>query len=47
LGISAQVGSIEGFGILSLASVCPILSVLIVGMYVTARRKAELEATAT
>ena len=46
LGISAQVGSIEGFGILSLASVCPILSVLIVGMYVTARRKAELEATA-
>jgi len=46
LGISAQVGSIEGFGILSLASVCPILSVLIVGMYVTARRKAELEKTA-
>ncbi len=46
LGISAQVGSIEGFGILSLASVCPILSVLLVGMYVTARRKAELEATA-
>ena len=43
LGISAQVGSIEGFGILSLASVCPILSVLIVGMYVTARRKAELQ----
>jgi len=43
LGISGQVGSIEGFGILSLASVCPILSVLIVGMYVTSRRKAELE----
>lgn len=43
LGISSQVGSIEGFGILSLASVCPILSVLIVGLHVTDRRKAELE----
>ena len=43
LGISTQVGGIEGFGILSLASVCPILSVLIVGLYVTDRRKAELE----
>ena len=46
LGISAQVGSIEGFGILSLASVCPILSVLIVGMFVTARRKDKIEKTA-
>ena len=45
LGISAQVGSIEGFGILSLASVCPILSVLIVGMFVTARRKDKIEKT--
>lgn len=45
LGISGQVGSIEGFGILSLASVCPILSVLVVGLYVTGRRKAELEET--
>jgi hypothetical protein len=43
LGISGQVGSIEGFGILSLASVCPILSVLLVGLYVTGRRRAELE----
>ena len=46
LGISAQVGSIEGFGILSLASVCPILSVLIVGMFVTARREDKIEKTA-
>ena len=45
LGISSQVGGIEGFGILSLASVCPILSVLVVGLYVTGRRKAELEET--
>ena len=43
LGLGSQVGSIEGFGILSLASVCPILSVLLVGLYVTGRRKAELE----
>lgn len=46
LGISAQVGSIEGFGILSLASVCPILSVLIVGMFVTARREDKIDKTA-
>lgn len=43
LGISSQVGSIEGFGILALASVWPILAVLLVGLYVTARRKAEVE----
>jgi hypothetical protein len=45
MGISSQVGGIEGFGILALASVCPILSVLLVGLYVTGRRKAELEET--
>jgi hypothetical protein len=43
LGISSQVGSVEGFGILALASVWPILAVLLVGLYVTARRKAEVE----
>lgn len=42
LGISSQVGSVEGFGILALASVWPILSVLTVGLYVTAKRKAQL-----
>ena len=43
LGISAQVGSVEGFGILALASVCPILAVLLVGLHVTRRRREELE----
>lgn len=40
LGIGGQVGVVEGFGILSMASVCPILSVLSVGMVVTAKRNA-------
>jgi hypothetical protein len=42
LGISSQMGSVEGFGILALASVWPVLSVLFVGLYVTRRREAEL-----
>jgi len=45
LGIGSQVGVIEGFGILAMASVCPILTVLSVGLYVTRQRKAELEDT--
>lgn len=45
LGISSQVGSIEGFGILALASVWPILAVLTVGLMVTRRRQAELDDT--
>ncbi len=40
LGIGNQVNVVEGFGILSMASVGPILSVLTVGLYVTKRRKA-------
>ena len=40
LGIGNQVNVVEGFGILSLASVCPILAVLTVGLYVNKRRKA-------
>ena len=44
LGIGGEVGVVEGFGILSMASVCPILSVLCVGLVVTARRKKALEA---
>jgi hypothetical protein len=40
LGIGGQVGVIEGFGILSMASVGPIISVLIVGLAVTRKRKA-------
>jgi hypothetical protein len=45
LGIGAQVGVVEGFGILSMASVCPILSVLSVGMIVTAKRNAAVQAS--
>lgn len=46
LGISGQVESIEGFGILALASVWPVLAVLVVGLGVTRRRKAEVEESA-
>ncbi len=42
LGIGGQVGVVEGFGILSMASVCPILSVLLVGLVVTRKRKVAL-----
>ena len=42
LGIGSQAGVVEGFGILAMASVCPILSVLSVGLLVTARLKREL-----
>jgi len=43
LGISGQVGGVEGFGILSMASVCPILSVLLTGLYVSYKRKKQFE----
>lgn len=46
LGIGNQINVIEGFGILSMASVCPILSVLLVGLNVTRKRKAALETAA-
>jgi len=42
LGIGSQVGVVEGFGILAIASVCPILSVLAVGLRVNRKRKAAL-----
>ena len=38
MGIGGQSGVVEGFGILSMASVCPILAVLVVGMWVTRKR---------
>jgi len=41
LGIGTQVGVVEGFGILSMASVYPILGVLLVGLY-TARKAKKL-----
>lgn len=42
LGIGTQVGVVEGFGILAMASVCPILSVLLVGLNVTRKRRVAL-----
>lgn len=47
LGISGQVGAIEGFGILAMASVMPILAVLTVGLYVNAQRKKALSENTT
>jgi len=45
LSIGSQVGVVEGFGILALASAWPILSVLVVGLYVNNKRKAVLNET--
>jgi len=42
LGISGQVGVVEGFGILASASVCPILSVLVLGLYSWKKRETQL-----
>lgn len=39
LGIGTQVGVVEGFGILSMASVYPILGVLLVGLYTSRKSK--------
>lgn len=47
LGIGSQVGVVEGFGILAMASIYPILTVLIVGLFVTRERKAELARAVT
>lgn len=47
LGISGQVGVVEGFGILALASVWPILFVLLVGLLVTRKRKAAMKVQPT
>ena len=44
LGFGNAVQAIEGFGILSMASICPILSVLIMGLWIQYKtRKANLE----
>ncbi|MDQ1335746.1 MAG: hypothetical protein QG552_2696 [Thermodesulfobacteriota bacterium] len=42
LGIGAQVGVVEAFGILAAASVCPILSVLLLGLHVQRKQAAAL-----
>lgn len=46
LGVGGQVGVVEGFGILALASVWPILSVLLVGLAVTMKRRSALTESA-
>jgi hypothetical protein len=43
LGISGQMGVVEGFGILAMASAYPILCVLIMGLYVNAKRSRALK----
>ena len=45
LGIGAKTGAIDGFGVLSLASVGPIITVLTVGLIVRKKPKAEEEFT--
>nr|CRH07761.1 Conserved membrane protein of unknown function [Candidatus Magnetococcus massalia] len=44
LGFGNATNAVEGFGILSMASICPILSVLITGLWVRYRAKAETQA---
>ncbi|HSA34843.1 MAG TPA: DUF1538 family protein, partial [bacterium] len=39
LGIGTRIGVVEGFGILAMASVYPILSVLLTGLYAAYMRK--------
>jgi hypothetical protein len=41
LGLSNAVGAVEGFGILSMASICPILSVLACGLWIRMLSKLE------
>jgi len=43
LGVGGQLGVVEGFGILAMASAWPILCVLVMGIFVTHRRKAVLK----
>jgi len=39
LGFGGAVNAVEGFGILSMASICPIISVMSVGLYIQWRQK--------
>ncbi len=43
LGVGGQIGVVEGFGILAMASVCPILSVLMIGLWAERNRKLSIE----
>jgi hypothetical protein len=42
LGFGGAVNAVEGFGILSMASICPIISVMTVGLFVQWRYKRTL-----
>lgn len=44
LGFGNAVGATDGFGILSMASICPILAVLATGLYVKVKAKKQLKA---
>jgi hypothetical protein len=44
LGIGGELNVVDGFGILAMASVCPIISVLLFGLVVRARQRREFEA---
>ncbi|ABW68182.1 DUF1538 domain-containing protein [Desulfosudis oleivorans] len=46
LGIGSQVGVVEGFGILAAASVCPILTVLLLGLHVNRKQRDALAESA-
>ena len=39
LGFGEAIGIVEGFGILSCASLCPVMSVLVCGLYIQHREK--------
>jgi len=45
LGIGNQIGVVEGFGILAMASVCPIVTVLFMGLRVSKAQRAVLKGT--
>ena len=39
LGLGNAVSATEGFGILSMASICPILAVILMGLYIQFKQK--------
>ena len=39
LGLGNAVSATEGFGILSMASICPILAVLLMGLFIQLQQK--------
>ena len=44
LGLGNAVSAVEGFGILSLASICPIVAVLSMGLAIQFKQKMALKA---